>query len=126
MSAFPKMTSVPLLALLLLAGCGPSAPATADPDKARDVLRAALDAWKQGDSLESLRERSPAIHANDPDWAAGARLERYEIKDGDGKLTGYDFSCPVTLFLRGGAKPRNVSYTVGTGRSLVVVREGGG
>jgi hypothetical protein len=76
-----------------------------------------------------LRDRSPPIHANDPDWALSAKLERYEIKEGEGKLLGYDFNCPVTIWLRaesGNVKTRTVSYTVGTGSSLVVVRDIGG
>jgi len=71
--------------------------------------------------------RWPAIHANDPDWSSGARLDRYEIQDGAGKPNGYDFSCPVTLWLRAGGavKSKTVHYTIGTGAALVVVRDPG-
>ena len=128
MTALKCAALAPLIGLCLLAGCGPSRPAEADAEKSKEVLRATLDAWKQGDKPEALKARWPAIHANDPDWSSGALLDRYEIQDGAGKPNGYDFSCPVTLWLRGGGgavKSKTVHYTIGTGASLVVVRESG-
>jgi hypothetical protein len=119
----------PLLGLLSLAGCGPSRPEAADPQKSKELLRAVLDAWQQGEKPESLKVRSPAIHANDPDWAGGLKLERYEVSDAEGKPNGYDFNYPVTLWLRSGsgnARSKKVSYTIGTSSALVVVRDLGG
>jgi hypothetical protein len=113
----------------LLAGCGPTRPTPADPDRGKEALAAVLDAWKRGDKPESLRRQSPPIHASDPAWSAGVKLERYEIKGEEGKLLGYDFSCPVTLWLRDGPgdpRPRTVHFTVGTHPELVVVRDFGG
>src|SRR4051812_34080271 len=68
-----------LLLLLISAGCGTSLPPTADSAKARAALQTALDAWKKGESAQSLQTRSPPIHVNDFAWDNKDRLARYEI-----------------------------------------------
>ena len=67
-----------LLSALILAafsGCGTSLPPTADPGRAKAALESALDAWCQGDTVDSLRQRSPAVHFNDELWDYAQRLE---------------------------------------------------
>ena len=118
----------PLLALLpvLALGCGRAPPpAPADPDKARETLRTALEAWREGGTPASLKERSPPIYVNDRDWEAGRRLARYEVQD-KAEHYGSQFRCSVRLSLhdaRGNVTDRTVKYLIDTQPALVIVRD---
>jgi hypothetical protein len=114
------------LAATLPLGCGPKATA-ADPEAARESLRAALDAWQKGETPESLRGRSPSITASDSQWQSGYRLLSYEIA-GDGQPAGYDVQCHVLLRLQrpdGQQVQEKAVFTVSTHPARVVVRENG-
>jgi hypothetical protein len=112
--------------LLLLAGCGggPPLPQPADPARAREALRTALDAWQHGEQPSALANGSPAVHVNDYDWSAGQKLSRYRIADGEARQ-GVDTCFKVTLTLKdaqGRSVQKTVSYKVGTAPALTVVR----
>jgi hypothetical protein len=112
-----------LLGLVLMAGCKRPAPPPADPDKAREVLKTALDAWRKGESADSLRQRSPSITAADPKWQDGHQLVRYEI--GESKIVGCDLQCNVVLVLKapdGKQSEQKAIFNVSTAPNLVVVR----
>jgi hypothetical protein len=112
------------LALFVVFGCRGQPPAPADPERAREVLRQALDAWQRGDTPESLKQRDPAIVANDPEWSSGTRLLNYKV-DGDG-LLGAELRCPVTLSVQtknGKTVQKKAVYYIGTTPVLTVVRE---
>src|SRR4051794_28572196 len=82
-------------AFLLSFGCGASQTgAPADPSRAQEALHAALDAWKGGQPLDALAQRSPPIRVSDLDWSGGLRLEGYQA-EGAGQLLGYDLNYPV-------------------------------
>jgi hypothetical protein len=72
-----------LSALLLVAtlGCGGGVtpPPATDADSARTALVEALDAWRGGRTIESLREGSSPLYVADEEWRAGRKLEAYEI-----------------------------------------------
>ena len=53
------------LLLFLATGCGKGLPPQMDPDVARTALTAALDAWKEGRTPESLRDRTPPVDFRD-------------------------------------------------------------
>ncbi len=112
-------------AVLLVAGCGdPSLQAPAEPTQAREALRTVLDAWQRGDALDSLRSGSPAVRVNEPDWAAGCRLTRYQIVS-NGDRAGIDIRFPVVLTLQqpnGKTLRKNAAYMVGTSPALTIVR----
>jgi hypothetical protein len=125
---YPRITpasGVVLLALALCsAGCSQQKPSRADPEQAREALRVALDGWKSGESLDSLRSAKPSIQVADPDWSAGATLVRYEIAEGE-KHSGYDLHIAVTLWTKVGSgreKKQKATYAVGTSPGLAVVR----
>lgn len=106
------------------AGSGPPA-APVDPEQARSTLRAVLEAWKGGESPESLQERSPSIVVQDMDWKMGYELVGYEV-DGPGQAIDANLFCPVRLQLRspdGKDLEKNVRYIVGTDPVLTVFRE---
>lgn len=121
-----RPTFVALAAVCVaLAGCGPTA-RQADPDAARAALRQALDAWKKGESPESLKAASSPVTVADQQWARGAKLIDYELSD---KTTanGFDqrFTATLTLADPAGKKTQKVAYDVSTHPSLVVVRAEG-
>jgi hypothetical protein len=113
-----------LLALLLAlpAGCGQRPPPEADPDKAREALNTALDAWKKGEKPEALQGRSPAIYFNEPQWYEGRKLLDYKVEDGPGQTKGRSIRYSVVLSLEGGTKAqRKVVYQIDTSPRIVIV-----
>jgi hypothetical protein len=110
--------------VLLVAGCSQELPPQAQPQRAREALTAALDAWKGGATESSLQARVPAIHVNEPEWRAGARLLSYEIKSE--QAAGQSWRCEVDLTLQPLDGPRarqSALYCIDTDPALVVVRE---
>jgi hypothetical protein len=115
-----------LLAVVCLAGCGarPQA-APLDEDLARASLKAALEAWKKGDSAETLKTGSPPIIAQDPDWVTGQRLLAYEFA-GEGSRDADNLFVPVKLTLKaknGRQSSKSVSYVIGTSPHVMVFRQ---
>ena len=97
-----------------LAGCRGGAPA-ADPElaKAQEVLKAGLEAWKNGSTPRSLESGAEPVQFRDDDWQAGAKLLEYRVLKADGEEEG-ETVCAVLLKLegRGKAVDRTVSYRV--------------
>lgn len=120
-----NLKRISLCMVFLAAGCGgPSLQAPAEPGPARQALCTTLDAWKRGESVESLRGASPAVQVNDPDWPAGYRLTHYQVADTEAR-DGIDLRYRVALTLkdpRGRIVRKNTSYTVGTSPVLTIVR----
>jgi hypothetical protein len=109
------------LVLLLLAGCADAPVAKpVEPDKARQTLRATLDAWKAGRPIDSLQADTPPVVAQDFDWMAGAKLDAYEVL-GDGTPKDANLWVPVKLTLKGKGT-KTVNYVVGTDIKLTVFR----
>jgi hypothetical protein len=123
-------TSVGILLLLpvlsFTAGCGGSGRAEApDPEFARQTLCLVLDAWEDGESTESLRQRSPAIYVNDQDWQEGKSLSAYQLI-GKEHTVGAGLRCEVQLSLkdaRGKIRKKKAMYSVQTSQALSVSRE---
>ncbi len=120
-----RRAALKALAAILAAGCSGRAVSTpVDPERARAALRTTLDAWKRGDTPESLKTASPPIVAQDFDWMGGATLVAYELTD-DGKEDGPNLQIPVKLTLKppqGAEVEKPVAYVVGTSPSLTVFR----
>jgi hypothetical protein len=118
------LAAAPVAALGL--GCGGgSLPRSADPDRASEALRTALDAWQRGEAAASLKDHRPAITVIDHDWQSGLRLTRYELT-GAAQPSGTDRRCEVNLWLQDPRRkpaPKTVAYTIGTDPALTVVRE---
>jgi hypothetical protein len=116
----PFLLVVVALAAALPAGCRPS-PRLADPGKARETLRLALDTWHKGEKPESLRG---SVVVAEPKWQEGCRLLKYELADRD-QMSGYDAVFTATLWLQdaaGKSSQEKAFYNVSTYPSLVVVR----
>lgn len=114
------------LALLACLGCGPTAQ-QADPEQAQQTLTRALDAWRRGDSLESLRSSAPAVTVVEPHWQQGVRLVRYEVTS-PGLPSGFDQQIVVKLSLqdrKGRPFQEKALYNVSSSPARVVVRSDG-
>jgi hypothetical protein len=116
---------VVVLAAASLAGCGVrQRAAPLDVRLAREVLKTSLEAWKKGDPAETLKNGSPSIIAQDPDWVAGARLVAYTL-DGDHKRVAENLFVPVKLTLKlknGKHATKDVTYVIGTSPNVMVFR----
>jgi hypothetical protein len=113
-----------LAAALATAGCHEPLPPVARPDRAREALTTALDAWKGGAEEASLKARTPAIYVNEPAWRAGAKLLDYEIASE--QEAGQSWRCEVTLTLQRAADARfeeHAQYTIDTDPALVIARQ---
>lgn len=119
--------AVACLALLLVAGCGRGRYEVAplDEEQARETLNDALESWKQGESQDSLQERSPPILAQDPDWMSGVKLLDYEFVDAGEEVDGRLVSHVKLKLLddRGGQGEKTVTYLVNTNPGLTVLRD---
>jgi hypothetical protein len=112
-----------LLAPIFLAGCGPSVPPPADPHQATISLQAALEKWKQGTKIDTLRQEQPAVYAVDEDWQDGQKLVHFEVREAlpEGGLT----RIPVRLHIQSpnGVWWKEVQYKVSTDRVVSIVRK---
>jgi hypothetical protein len=103
-------------------GCG--GPKPADPDQARATLAMALDAWRDGRTMDDVTNGSPPIVVADPSWKAGFKLSRYQVAETT-RSAGFDLKIPVELWLtdtKGKAVQEKVKYTVSVQPSRTVLR----
>jgi hypothetical protein len=111
---------------LALAGCsGNSLPPETGGDRGREVLKAVLDAWVHGKSMDDLKAGPSPVVAYDPDWEAGRRLTGYEVGATDGRA-GVDLLVPVTLALErkdGRIERKTANFCVAIGSRTVVTRK---
>ncbi len=87
------------LVLIPLAGCRSSSTDRYVPEsaRAREVLTAALDAWKSGQPAGRV-EHAPPIEVVDSRWKSGEKLSSYEISGEDTTAEGHRrFSVKLTL-----------------------------
>jgi hypothetical protein len=117
-----------VLATLLLPGCSSSSSGKpVDVSQARDVLKIALDGWKNGESTKSLASSSTPMTVQDFEWDAGAKLFDYQLMD-DGKPEDANLRIGVKLTIfgkqgTGKTLEKKASYVVGTSPRLTVFRD---
>jgi hypothetical protein len=121
-----------VLATLLLPGCSNSSSANpVDEPQARDALKTALDAWKNGQTSQSLAASSTPMTVQDFEWDTGSKLIDYQLLN-DGKSEGANLRIQVKLTTLGEqvkgkkeAKPaeKKASYVVGTSPRVTVFRD---
>jgi hypothetical protein len=124
-----------MLTMLFVSACSGLGQASAvDVPQARDALKAAMEQWKSGGDLKSVEVSGTKVAAQDPEWAAGAKLIDYQILD-EGKSEGVNLRIAVKLTLsnvnndkdkgKGTGKPveKKASYVVGTSPSVTVYRD---
>jgi hypothetical protein len=122
----PRIRTLPLL-LIVAIGCARTAPqgeaAKYDPDRARDALVAAMEAWKKGQA-GTLAKRQPPIRFVDDDFVAGMSLVEYEVDEPDAPIALHtDVLVILSLKDRRG-KPvrREAHYQIATEPALAVLR----
>lgn len=120
-----------LLFFLFLCFCGvlgcSSGPRNAPVDaaKAREVLRLALESWKNGEKHDALQAASPPIYVIDPQWQAGFVLKEYRIV-GDGKEMDAQLTCPVAMTVKNPAGKeieQEVTFYISTAPNFTVARK---
>ena len=121
----PYLYLAAAMMFLSVSGCdGNAAPAAADQDEARKTLDQALSAWQKGETIEAMKNGSPAIHVADDKWTQGATLKKYEV-EGQGKASGAEREFTVKLWFvnsKGKEVPEQVVYRVGTQPIFTVFR----
>jgi hypothetical protein len=113
-----------ILGSAMLVGCASSTPQVADSERASAALRQALEAWKNGETPQSLAEGTPPIHVSDAEWAGGAKLLEYSI-DAE-QSAGFGWRCDVTLKVQsaeGQEREHAATYRIDTDPAIVVVHE---
>jgi hypothetical protein len=120
------------LATLLFSGC--SNFSQGDPvnaPQARDALKIALDAWKNGETSKSLASSSTPMTVQDFEWEKGDKLVDYEILK-EGMPDGPNLRVQVKLTTIGErangkkqAKPaeKTAAYVIGTSPRITVFRD---
>lgn len=119
---FPTLMALSFMAAL--SGCGGN-PHPVNPDIAQQTLKTTLDAWKSGQTVESMKQAKPAVVVQDMDWMGGAKLVDYQILDGS-KAVDANLQAKVKLKLKDDKdveSEKTVSYLVGTSPALTVFRD---
>src|SRR5580658_7416218 len=77
-------------AAFIAAGCNGPKGSPAAKEDAVALLRDVLEAWQKGMKPGSLAEEKPPVTVADRAWESGAKLEKFEIEDGNPQKSGYD------------------------------------
>jgi hypothetical protein len=120
-----KLTAFMVCATLILGCTEQERAAPVEPTKAREALVQALESWKRGEPIATLKSASPPIVAQDFDWMAGKKLAAYEVA-GEGKDDDANLRIPVKLTLltpQGQQSTKSVNYVVGTSPAITVFRD---
>ncbi|MCI0456171.1 MAG: hypothetical protein L0Z62_04220 [Gemmataceae bacterium] len=107
-----------------LSGCGGKRGLSqADLDRARQAVEASLETWKKGEPAAKLSALNPPVQMTDPDWKAGSKLLKHEIKKTEG-LQGENARCWVVLSVqdrKGRKSDKDAVYEVNLGGGKVVI-----
>lgn len=107
-----------------LIGCGGGAlPPQANPDDAKAALITALEAWKKGETTESLAGRAKPIYFNDIKDRPGVKLLGFSIIDGH-EFYGQSVRLSVVLtfeFPDGETQEKKINYLIDTKPATVIV-----
>jgi hypothetical protein len=104
------------------AGCGPGLPPESDPQATRAGLVAALDAWKEGKTVDSLRGLTPPVDIVEPRWQGGVALESYEVRAQEKHGQGQRFTVALKLKPKGGPGRQQVATYIVEAVKTVIIR----
>lgn len=109
-------------------GCS-SAPSvsSSDPNKAKEVAKTILDAWKNGETMESLKQKTPPMFAVIDLWKDGCSLTSYEFV-GDGEMVGPNVRFQVRFICQdkaGKKVDKTIKYLVTTTPAITFIKEDG-
>ena len=99
-------------------------PAETSSTEAVGAITAVLDAWRSGQTPESLRDQKPSIIVADEDWQSKSELHSYQLFDLPAS-GGVSARIGALLELSGpqGRVRKEVRYLVSTNPIVSVVRE---
>lgn len=99
-------------------------PAETSSTEAVAVIQTVLDAWRSGQTPESLRDQKPSILVADDDWQSKWELHSYQLFDLPSS-GGVSARLGAQLELSGpqGRVQKQVRYLVATNPIISVVRE---
>jgi hypothetical protein len=106
-------------------GCSGNTVQNVDSAGAKQALRTTLEIWKKGGPIDSLKDQSPSIVAQDMDWEGGATLIKFDVFD-EGVEGTASLRIPVELTIQdkaGKEVKKKVKYMVGTSPVITVFRE---
>lgn len=113
-----------LLAASGLAGCGGgSLPPQANPDDARAALTTALEAWKKGETSESLASREKPIYFNEIRDRPEVRLVEFTINPDHG-FYGQSVRLIVNVtfeYTDGTTEEQKMKFLIDTAPAIVIV-----
>ncbi len=114
-----------VIVMPVTSGCsrGPhNAPVAAE--KAREILRTALESWKKGEPSNALEKAQPPIYVNDTEWQSGVVLKDFKFVN-DGEAKDAHLYCPVklTVIQDGREAQREVTYIISTAPNQTVARK---
>ena len=104
-------------------GCGRGGGSAALPsqESSRTALESALKVWQSGGKPGALQGTNPSVMVYDTPWAQGAKLQSFEILQGES--TGAAMKFPVRLTLTKPAGVQEVQYYVLGLSPVMVFRE---
>lgn len=110
-----------------IAGCGDSGSKSLALDEtlAKTSLTKTLDAWKAGQSSDSLKSHDPSITTNDWAWDQGYKLKEFRLLGGD-RNDGANLHCQVELSVvdkQNRAQKQSALFVVGTSPVITVFRQ---
>jgi len=114
-----------LVAFATLPACNQPRVAAVDPELARTTLVEVLEHWKQGGTIDELRNGTRPVVVQESHWSSGHVLQDFKILD-DGRIEDANLFSEVELTLQapggGNAIKKKVTYVVGTHPVLTVFR----
>lgn len=119
-----KRSLIGLTVALCLWGCNSRLPAPADSTIATTSLNRALEVWKSGAEITSLKDLDPPIYFNDQIWRQGNALTGFTVTPGS--ANGQGWNCEVmlkTASKQGSIKDLRVSYQIDTAPHIVIVQQ---
>jgi hypothetical protein len=91
-----RTVGVALIAAVV--GCTPTAPPKVEVADGVSIVESALNAWRNSEQVQSLRDGKDSIYVADPQWESGWKLEEFRIVDQS--VDGYQARCKVSLSLK--------------------------
>ncbi|MFN7292742.1 MAG: hypothetical protein ACK5YR_20440 [Pirellula sp.] len=118
---------LPIVLLSILGCTGAPSVSNSDPTKAKEIAITILDAWKQGETMESLKQKTPPMFAVIDLWKDGSKLNSYEII-GEGEMVGPNIRFQVRFNCQdkaGKKVDKTIKYLVTTTPAITFIKEDG-
>jgi hypothetical protein len=118
---------LPIVLLSILGCTGAPSVSNSDPTKAKEIAITILDAWKEGETMESLKQKTPPMFAVIDLWKDGSKLNSYEII-GEGEMVGPNIRFQVRFNCQdkaGKKVDKTIKYLVTTTPAITFIKEDG-